>query len=290
MIRTRSKILIAVGLILLVLLVAVVAAHQEFPYGKAARLAVNKIRMNSNLELEMDAPEPGRPFKITIPSLRLGVAQNESINWIFEPTNILAELKLGGLLSGNIVVDLTASAWRGRINGTIRYGILDWGKYEINLNKIDLPGFTFTQIDESASITGHLRGNITAGGKNPFLPDSGTGVISMGPGLISGRILAGRPKVDLAYDSINVEFTLKPNRIDISKFTAKGRDLELTMSGQISNYQKPVLNLEGVIGLGFGGKIGPKLGFRLTGTMQKPKVSLGLPNMKKPAPRSRSRR
>lgn len=277
----KSKILLVFGLVILCLVVAVIAAHYEFPYDKVAGLAVNRVETSSAFKLEMDDPKPGLPFRITVPHLKFGVEESSGILWIVALEKLQVKLKLLELMSGGIGVDLKARAFGGVVSGEGLYGIFGERLYSFQLTRIDFPDFSLTRLGDPASVSGHMRGTISFSGKGKKQPDIGSGKLTMGPGRVSGRIIAGIPQIDMAYETVTLNFDLKGNKLNISEFGFKSKELQISMSGVITNPADPILNLSGTTGIGGSGKTGLRMDFTLKGPMRNPKLRITGPSRKK---------
>ena len=269
------KILIALFLAVYVLILGLVVAHYRFPYSATAAYLKNRAEATGLVKIEFPAVETGIPFNIGLKGLDVGLAESSEIVWLLRSDEVKISIKPSHLLWGRIYGDWQARGWGGKIKGRFEYKPFGSRDYYLALEEIDFPDFSFTRTAGQASMVGPLRGQAIIHGRDQVFPTSGKGKFTMGPGQFTGRPLPELPKEELAFDQLEITFSLTDRELVVENLSVDGPKIELRLDGKIVNFIKPVLELKGSIRFGSDVRKASKLNFRLTGPLAKPRLGLG---------------
>ena len=270
-----GKILVALFLAVYVLILGLIVAHYRFPYSATAAYLKNRAEATGLVKIEFPAVETGIPFNISVKGLDVGLAESNEIVWLLRSDEIKISIKPSHLLWGRVYGDWQARIWGGKIRGSFEYKPFVGRDYYLALEEIDFPDFSFTRTAGQTSIVGPLRGQAIIHGRGQVFPTDGKGKISMGPGRFTGRLLPELPKEELAFDKLELKFTLTDRELVVESLSVDGPRIELRLDGKVVNFIKPVLELKGSIRFGSDARKASKLNFKLTGPLAKPKIGLG---------------
>ncbi len=269
------NILIALFLVVYVLILGLIVAHYRFPYSATAAYLKNRAEATGLVKIEFPEVETGIPFNIGLKGLNVGLAESNKIVWLLRSDEIKISIKPSHLLWGRIYGDWQAKVWGGKIRGSFEYKPFSGRDYYLALEEIDFPDFSFTRTAGQTSLVGPLRGQAIIHGRDQVFPTDGTGKITMGPGRFTGRLLPELPKEELAFDQLELKFSLTDRELTVESLSVDGPKIELRLDGKIVNFNKPVLELKGSIRFGSDARKASKLNFRLTGPLSKPRIGLG---------------
>jgi hypothetical protein len=151
-------------------------------------------------------------------------------------------------------------------------GLFGDSELRVEIDKIDLPQFVFTDPTGKTAVTGRLTGSATARGSNTAFPESGQGRLVLEGGKITGLNVPNLPIRDFDFDRIELEFELAGKDITIKNLIAQGPQTEMKLTGRVLNYLRPGLDLNGSARLGPANSPLASATFQISGTAANPKV------------------
>ncbi|MBF0111433.1 MAG: type II secretion system protein GspN [Desulfamplus sp.] len=277
-----------------------------FPKQKAANIISD--RLNSRLQgtqIDIQAVEPS--FPIGLKAINTSVVLNDGKQIEMESIFIYPEIL--SLYKDEKKLDIDAKGYGGKIDGEVKFALQKIEKSEkyntsLNLNFSNLEIKNLKQyvqnIDILASFIMNGSINYKADGQNSV--GSGNGVVELDQcRLTSENIILKQMGIEeLNFTKVDIEWSKEQNILSVANLNAQGNDIKIRLNGNI-NLKTPKemsqLDLKGefepnsaritslVAGLTSGGGIkslgkllyGSKkngIPFKITGTMQNPKISI----------------
>ncbi|MFH1092236.1 MAG: type II secretion system protein GspN, partial [Pseudomonadota bacterium] len=280
--RPVSKILVALGLILYVLIVAALTAHYRFPYQLVARTAVKNLEVSSPLRISFSRLKPGLPFTYGFDDVKLSLSLPTGEMPLLTLNKVNLNLNPWSLLSSRFNFSLKAHSGQGGLSGRIEYDYFGQREFQLEIKEIKLPQFTLTLPKGAGGLSGQLSGHMLIRGKAGVVPTDGQGSITLTQGRVSDIKISTLPVSELDLDSLEVEFKLNQDKVQITRLEGRARQGELRLVGQILGFKNPRLLLSGQMRMaGAAGKPLVKSSLRITGTLDDPSFSLtgsGLPS------------
>ncbi|MBF0210935.1 MAG: type II secretion system protein GspN [Desulfamplus sp.] len=277
-----------------------------FPKQKAANIISD--RLNSRLQgtrIDIKAVEPS--FPIGLKAINTSVVLNDGKQIDME--SIFIYPKILSLYKDEKKLNIDAKGYGGKIDGEVKFALQKVEKSEkyntsLNLNFSNLEIKNLKQyvqnIDILASFIMNGSINYKADGQNSV--GSGNGVVELDQcRLTSENIILKQMGIEeLNFTKVDIEWSKEQNILSLANLNAQGNDIKIRLNGNI-NLKTPKeisqLDLKGefepnsaritslVAGLTSGGGIkslgkllyGSKkngIPFKITGTMQNPKISI----------------
>ncbi|MBF0242045.1 MAG: type II secretion system protein GspN [Desulfamplus sp.] len=277
-----------------------------FPKQKAANIISD--RLNSRLQgtrIDIKAVEPS--FPLGLKAINTSVVLNDGKQIDME--SIFIYPKILSLYKDEKKLNIDAKGYGGKIDGEVKFALQKVEKSEkyntsLNLNFSNLEIKNLKQyvqnIDILASFIMNGSINYKADGQNSV--GSGNGVVELDQcRLTSENIILKQMGIEeLNFTKVDIEWSKEQNILSLANLNAQGNDIKIRLNGNI-NLKTPKemsqLDLKGefepnsaritslVAGLTSGGGIkslgkllyGSKkngIPFKITGTMQNPKISI----------------
>ncbi len=275
MISRWNKLLIVLALAVYIAAVALVALFYEFPYEPAFRMIRNQIEASSLLRFKLGVPRPKMPFSLSLDKLSVGAAGFPETFWLVTSDEVSIKLKPTRLASGHVSGRFKVAAWGGGIKGRFDYQLFGARTFSLSFTDINFPDFTLVDGNNFGNLTGKLQGHGTVYVQHGAGSRKGSGMVKIESGRFAGRLLPDLPRLKIDFELLELNFSLKDDQLIIESLNMRSPDINGRLTGQIKNFENPVLRLSGSVSLGPANKPKTRLNFILTGPAEKPRLRFG---------------
>jgi type II secretion system protein N len=266
------RLLAVAGIALYLLIVALVAFHYNFPYDKTLARVAADLESQGPLKIDFGSPERKLPLTVRVPDVKVEIAWPEGTYPLIKLDRVDLSIRTWALLLGQMRVDIEGGGDNQTLRGKMVTGLFGNSDLRVEIDKIDLPQFIFTDPTEKTAITGHLTGSIIAQGSNTAFPQASQGRLILEAGKITGLNIPNIPVRNFDFDRIELEFELENKNVTIKNLLARGPQTEMKLTGRVLNYLHPTFNLNGSARLGPANAPLASATFQITGSAAAPKV------------------
>ena len=155
------------------------------------------------------------------------------------------------MLAGKYDVNISGTAYKGRIKGSLHRGDKNGETIEgeLSFKDLDLAVYTFLTEKLPYSLTGMLGGNVVYAGDGPNSTGNGSADMKLSGGRLQFKDpILGINGVDL--QNIDLELELRNRNVTVVKGELTGAELNASVSGSIQLYpdlKNSQLNLKGTM-------------------------------------------
>jgi len=239
------------GYILYVILVSLLLLYYLFPAQAVEEFidsSVSKINPQLGFKAEKIGPWVPAGLRIKAGQIYLTGAAEPAV---FKADSMYIGPKLLKLLKGEYSIDLSGSAYKGKIQGTFQANDANGDIFasDLSLKNIDLAGYEFLVEKLKHRLMGKLSGDIVYAKESVNAGPNGKVVLRLTDGQLQFQApIFGIASVDL--QNIDLEMELRDRELTVVNAEMAGSEVKASMTGSIqlqADLKQSQLNLKGTL-------------------------------------------